>query len=70
MNFAGLEFGTSGGPVLKFPGRSVIGYLKFRSVGSVIGNNRKITAVISGYFQFFRSVGSRLFFSHTGRSVI
>ena len=51
--------GGSGGPVLKFPGRSVIGYLYFRLVGSRLFKN------CFGYFQLlnlnfrlFRLVGS------------
>ena len=59
--------------MLKFPSRSVIGYLNFGSVGSVIGNNRKIPEVIFGYFRLFPifSVGRfSVIFSHTGRSVI
>ena len=44
----------SGGPVLKFPGRSVIGYLYFRSVGS------RLFKIWYGYFQLL-SLNFQLF---------
>ena len=51
-----LHMYTSGGPVLKFPGRSVLGYLYFRLVGSRLFKiwigYLKFGSVIFGYLKF------------------